>query len=45
MKSWMYCVDIGNSETEEASPNFILLEIKEMKYPKIQSGGPNGLEI
>lgn len=41
----MYHVDIGNREKEEASSNFILLEDKEMTYPKIQTAIPNGLEI
>lgn len=41
----MYCVDIGDGGKEEASPNFILLKIEEMKYAKISSICPNQLEI
>lgn len=38
-------IDISNTEKEEASLNFILLEVKEMTHPKIQTAVPNELEI
>lgn len=40
----MYCVDVGNSEKEEVGPNYVLLEVKEIKDPKIWCLDPNGLD-
>lgn len=33
------------SEKEEFGPNYILLELKEIKYPKVWCLDPNGLGI